>query len=135
MLRICIFLKPDSSRGGRSGPGRKPGSSRSVGRPMREDPPTPTLSQLKSQMEAAAGGADSTSTLGMLPTHMFGNALNPASSMAQRMVDTLSQEMEAVAAAGAGGIADISSTPSPLVGISLPGKSISSASRKSFKIF
>lgn len=53
---------------------------------------------------------------------MFGNALNPASSMAQRMVDTLSQEMEAVVAAG--GVPDITGTgPStPIVGISMPGK-------------
>lgn len=101
-----------------------------MGRQAGDDPPAPTLSQLKAQMESAAGGETASSgsinnnnSVGVLPTHMFGNALNPASSMAQRMVDTLSQEMEAVAAAGAVGIPDIVPPPAPVVGITLPGKS------------
>ena len=51
---------------------------------------------------------------------MFGNALNPASSMAQRMVDTLSQEMETIVAAGVV-LGEKDDKPSEkLVGIPLP---------------
>lgn len=115
-ISCLISENPVSSRGGRSGPGRKPTISR------REDPPAPTLSQLKAQMEAST--SDPTNTIGVLPTHMFGNSLNPASSMAQKMVDTLSQEIEAVAEAGAS-VPENTSTSAPLVGIPLPGKSTS----------
>jgi hypothetical protein len=94
LLQIeMILFCTDSSRGGRNGPaGRKPGGSRLMGRSMGDDPPAPTLSQLKAQMESANGGVGdnnsggSGTSVGVLPTHMFGNALNPASSMAQRLV-------------------------------------------------
>jgi hypothetical protein len=89
------------------------------GRPPADDLPAPTLAQLKSQMESSHV---ENSTLSALPPHMFGNALNPASSMAQRMVDTLSQEMEAVVAAGASGNPEMISPQAPIVGIPLPGK-------------
>jgi len=115
-----------SSRGGRNGPGRRPASTTRVvgGRPAADDSPAPTLSQLKAQMESSTDSA-----LSALPPHMFGNALNPASSMAQRMVDTLSQEMEAVVAAGAGGLPDTITPQAPVVGIPLPGKSNLSSSK------
>ena len=84
--------------------------------PKRPEETTPTLSQLKAQKEAAK----SESAAAILPAHMFGNALNPASSMAQRMVDTLSQEMETMVAAGVV-LGEKDDKPSEkLVGIPLP---------------
>ncbi|CAG7785302.1 unnamed protein product, partial [Allacma fusca] len=73
------------------------------------------LSQLKAQSEASKLESSS-----VLPAHMFGNALNPASSMAQRMVDTLSQEMETMVAAGVA-FGEKEEKPSDkLVGIPVP---------------
>lgn len=92
-----------------------------------EDPPAPTLSQLKQQaqqQQANSGQMKQTSApppVGLAP-HMFGNALNPSSSMAMKMVDTLSEEMEAVASAGGVPEAVPSQTPT-VVGIPLPGSS------------
>lgn len=51
--------------------------------------------------------------------HMFGNTLNPSSQMAQKMVDTLSEEMDAMVANTVA-----VGTPSPTtnyIGISFPG--------------
>lgn len=80
-----------------------------------DDPPAPTLSQLAKSGQL--GGE--TPPVGLAP-HMFGNALNPSSSMAMKMVDTLSEEMEAVVAAG--GVPEVvAPVQTPLVGISLPG--------------
>lgn len=78
------------------------------------DPPTPTLSQL-----AKSGKLGGDNPPAGLAPHMFGNALNTSSSMAMKMVDTLSEEMEAVVAAG--GVAEVTPVHTPLVGISLPG--------------
>lgn len=98
-----------------------------MGRTAGDDPPAPTLSQLKAKMDSV-GVEGSTSSGVAGPTHMFGNALNPASSMAQRMVDTLSQEMEAV---GAVSIPDVGiSPPAPVIGIPLPGGKCAVASGK-----
>lgn len=104
-------------RGGRhSGPSRKtnplPTSSGPPKRPNYDDIPTPTLSQLKAQ----AAQANSSEKVSTLAPHMFGNVLNTNSSMANRLVDTLSQEMEAA------GVPDNTSPQSKLVGIPFPGK-------------
>ena len=120
-----------SSRGGRhSGPGRKPVPSTNANalkKPNYDDISTPTLSQLKAQMAAAASTTPEKNS--PVAPHMFGNALNPTSSMAQRLVDNLSQEIE-MAAAG-GGPNDVSSPPAPVVGIAFPGKSSSISNSKS----
>lgn len=94
----------------------------------KEDPPAPTLSQLVKSGQLSAGGGSlcgaddpqgNTPPPGLAP-HMFGNALNPSSSMALKMVDTLSEEMEAVVQAG-GSKEVVPPQPIPLVGIPLPG--------------
>jgi len=55
--------------------------------------------------------------------HMFGNVLNPASSMAQHMVNTLSQEIEAHSSATSSSVAEpLASPAAPIVSIPFPGK-------------
>ncbi|ODM95853.1 hypothetical protein Ocin01_10822, partial [Orchesella cincta] len=76
---------------------------------------SPTLSQLK---QPASQLGTETPPAGLAP-HMFGNALNPSSTMAMKMVDTLSEEMEAVVAAG--GVPEVVPVQTPLAGIPLPG--------------
>ncbi len=121
-----------SGRGGRnSGPGRKPVAATAPTpslpkRPNYEDSPTPTMSQLKAQMAAAAVATTTPEKNSTTHApHMFGNALNPTSSMAQRLVDNLSQEIE-MAASGAGPT-DPNSPVTTVVGIGFPGKSSSSS--------
>ncbi|ODM86911.1 Protein AF-17 [Orchesella cincta] len=87
-------------------------------KPPEDAPPTttpPTLSQLK---QPASQLGTETPPAGLAP-HMFGNALNPSSTMAMKMVDTLSEEMEAVVAAG--GVPEVVPVQTPLAGIPLPG--------------
>lgn len=55
----------------------------------------------------------------VLPTHMLGNQLNPASSVAQKMSDQLFMEMEAN---NGGYVVSNVDTIAPLVGPAFPGK-------------
>lgn len=82
-----------------------------------EDPPAPTLTQLKQSSQT--GGEAPPQPPPALAPHMFGNALNPASSMAETVQSLLTEEMEAVAAAG--GAPDIAASQTDLIGISFPG--------------
>ncbi|CAL8110542.1 unnamed protein product [Orchesella dallaii] len=102
-----------ASRGGRQPVGRKNGTVTRSSKPP-EDPPVPASSQSKQSSQLGT----ETPPAGLAP-HMFGNALNPSSSMAMKMVDTLSEEMEAVAAAG--GVPEVVPVQTPLAGIPLPG--------------
>lgn len=64
----------------------------------------------------------------MHATHMLGNQLNPASSVAQKMSDQLYMEMEAH------GVYSMESG-APLIGPMFPGKQLSSVSSKIKDIF
>lgn len=81
---------------------RKSSSTSNIPPPSKKPAEDGTLSfaQLKAQMDAKKAAENLPTSSSVLPAHMFGNALNPASSMAQRMVDTLSQEIETIAEAG-----------------------------------
>lgn len=81
-----------------------------------------TMPQLKAQMAASSASSTPEKTNSMAP-HMFGNVLNPASSMAQRMVDTLSQDIETSGTVEESPQDSITASVPPIVGIPFPGKS------------
>jgi len=62
---------------------------------------------------------------GVIAPHMLGNQLNPSSTMAQKMSDTLSAEMEAHSIFN-----DSSSSTTSLIGPQLHSRVIASVSRK-----
>lgn len=61
---------------------------------------------------------------------MFGNALNPSSSMADTVKSLLSEEMEAVVAAG--GTPEVGPVQTNLIGIPVPGVGKSSGTDFSY---